>query len=1133
MERVFPAVLGCAALLAAVWLAAPHHAFEGLASYLPLHTALETVSIVIAALVFAAVWSAYARERPGHLVILACGSLAVACIDFAHALSYPGMPDFVTPAAAEKSIFFWMAGRLVSAATLVAVAIHPHTPLRDPAHRHLLLAASLAATVAICWIGVYRLDDLPDLFIEGHGLTPVKIAGEYVLIALFAAAAVLLYRDRRRAGGQSALLAGAAAISALSELSFTLYSTVTDVFTLLGHVYKVIAYLIIYRAVFVASVREPFERLAEREGALRESEDRYRSLVETMGEGVVMLDASGRCLACNAAAARIIELPVEQIVGRSSHELGVEMIREDGAPYGFEDTPPMRAMQAAEAQTGRILGLRRSDGRITWTSGGSRPLFRQGESRPYAAVTTFHDITERRKAEAARHEREAGLRHAQEMAALAHVVVRPDGSYERWSDNWPRLMGLDVASAPRSTRESLDLVHPEDRERFRSAAIDAARERSRTVLDYRFRCGDGALVHVHQTMEPLMTADAAAGPYWFVTMQDVTEQKQTEERIRRLTRVHAVLSGINAAIVRIRDRTELLQEACRIAVEGGGFIMAWAGVVDRAAGLVRPIGLYGDDVRGFLDVAPLAILETGPAGQGLAGRAVREALPVISNDVAADPQRLMKKECAERGVNSLAVLPLVVGTEVAGVLALYSAERSFFDEEELRLLKELAGDVAFALDHIEKEERVRYLAYYDSLTGLANRTLFLERLAQQLGAAAREHRRLAVVIINIERFKTINDTLGRPAGDALLREFGARMQRAARDPALVARVGADQFAALIVDVTGEDNLIYRLERGDAEVKRTPFALDGQQLRIATRAGVAVYPQDGTDAEALFRNAEAALKQAHTGELYVFYKKEMTARIAGKLALENQLRQALERREFVLHYQPKLELAARRIVGVEALIRWKSPDRGLVPPGEFIPLLEETGLILPVGAWAMAQAVAEHRHWQSRGLPPLRVAVNVSAIQLRSRDFVATVREALREGAAVPGIDLEITESLIMEDVAENIEKLKAVRALGVNIAIDDFGTGYSSLGYLAKLPVQSLKIDRSFTAAMASDPDATTLVSTIVSLGHALRLRVIAEGVESEDQAKTLRLLRCDEAQGYLYSRPLPAAELEALLLAR
>jgi diguanylate cyclase (GGDEF)-like protein/PAS domain S-box-containing protein len=672
-----------------------------------------------------------------------------------------------------------------------------------------------------------------------------------------------------------------------------------------------------------------------------------------------------------------------------------------------------------------------------------------------------------------------------------------------------------------------ELIHPEDRPRmlalWQNAAIGETFEAEYRIVkpggEVRWIQGRGSFA-----------GDAAGHVVRMdVISRDITERREHELRLTRLSRVRALLGGINSAIVRLHSRDELFREACSIAVEAGQFRMAWVGVVDCDAMQVRPVAWDGE-VRDFFDTAPLALTETKAGGLSLVGQAVREKRPVVSNDVQNDPHRMMKKECLERGINSLAVLPLTVGGAPVGVLALYAGELGFFDGEELELLVELAANISFGLEHIESVEKVRYLAYYDSLTGLANRTLFLERLEQYVSTASREQHQLALVIVNIERFKTINDTFGRQAGDELLKQVVGRLLGLAVDPSRVARVGADHFAVVVPDLKHGESLVRALEQGSRSIDGEPYSVTGTELRISTRSGVALFPSDGDDADTLFRNAEAALKKSSSGERYLFYTKQMTEQIAEKVALENKLRQALEKDEFVLYYQPKVDAVTRRVVSAEALIRWRSPELGLVPPLEFIPLLEETGLILQVGSWALKRASLDHRDWVERALKAPRIAVNVSPIQLRQRDFVDVLKQAIVGGVTPPGIDLEITESLAMEDIQANIEKLTSLRRLGVNIAIDDFGTGYSSLAYLAKLPVQSLKIDRSFIVAMVDDPDTMTLVSTIISLAHSLRLKVVAEGVDSEDQAKALRRLRCDEMQGYLFSRPLPLEELTALL---
>src|SRR3989442_282142 len=600
----------------------------------------------------------------------------------------------------------------------------------------------------------------------------------------------------------------------------------------------------------------------------------------------------------------------------------------------------------------------------------------------------------RRFAEERLKESEAGLHRAQVMAKIAHVITVSDGSFERWSDTLPQLTGVEPAQMPRSTREWRDLLHRDDRERFRATAIEAARAGTRKDVEYRLRRADGAWSRVRQVIEPLRSqADAEGGTRWFSTLQDVTEHRLAEEKILRLTRIYAVLSGINALIVRVRDQDELFREACRIAVDAGKFKLAWLGVVDREAMRVKPVAWHGGE-QDYFRLMPLALNESDPEQYGLAGRAIRERRAMVVEDMTKDPRVLLRKEALERGVHSLV---------------------------------------------------------------------------------------------------------------ELLKQFAAGLLRVVADPTRLARVSGDHFIVVLRGLKVEEEVARFYEQTLREYFAQPFRIGNHELRISAKAGIAIFPSDGADAEALFRNAEAALKKAKaSGERYLFYTQQMTERIAEKLALESKLRQALDREEFVLHYQPKFDSETNRIEGVEALIRWQSPELGLVPPMQFIPLLEETGLILEVGAWALGRAVVDHRTWTEQRLPAPRIAVNVSPIQLRQRDFVASVEEAMRLGAVPPGIDIEITESLVMEDIEANMKKLEAVRVLGVSIAIDDFGTGYSSLGYLAKLPVHSLKIDRSFIITMLKDPAIMTLVSTIISMAHSLRLKVVAEGVDAEEQAKAL-----------------------------
>ncbi len=613
--------------------------------------------------------------------------------------------------------------------------------------------------------------------------------------------------------------------------------------------------------------------------------------------------------------------------------------------------------------------------------------------------------------------------------------------------------------------------------------------------------------------------------------EDVTDHRNAQARLRRVNRVHAVLGAINGLVIRNRDRDELLAEACRIAVENGAFGMAWIGLVEPGASEGRVVASYGAQ-QDYLQQVRLTGSQGLPHSLRPECRALHQMFPAIVNDIELEPGLDMALTLHEAGHRSFGCFPLISEGRARGVLCLFARTAGQFDEEESGMLVELAGNISFALGNLETAARLDYLAYHDVLTGLANRAQFVGRLAQWMRSATMGDHKLALYLLDIERFKGINDTLGQAAGDALLRQVARWLTIEAGDEQLLARVGADEFAVVIPEMRNAEDVARHLDRAMAAFSEHPFLLSESVFRISARVGVAIYPEDGTTAESLFRHAESAVKKAKaSGEPYLFYNQKMTALVAGRLSLENRLRQALDREEFVLHYQPKLTLSSRAITGVEALIRWNDPTTGLVPPGDFIPVLEETGLIHDVGRWALRQAVADYLRWCSTGLAAVRIAVNVSPLQLRNRGFISEVRQAIGIDAhAARGLELEITESVIMQDAELSISSLEAVREMGVTVAIDDFGTGYSSLSYLSKLPVDTLKIDRVFVVDIVKS-EGLALVSTIVTLGHSLGLKVVAEGVETEQEAQRLSSLHCDEVQGYLFSRPLPAAMLESKFL--
>ena len=858
------------------------------------------------------------------------------------------------------------------------------------------------------------------------------------------------------------------------------------------------------------------------EKAAADAAEFNRLLIASSPVGIITYKAAGPAVSANEAVAEMIGGTREQLKAQNFRK--IESWKKSGL-LRLAD----QALAANRVVEHDVHLPSTTFGKEAWFT--SRLVPFRYKSEQYL-LALFSDITERIRGEQALRDKDQLLSETQRIAQVGGWQSDLLGGLT-WCEEMYRIYGVSPATYNPTVESFLNMIHPEDRSAMQAWIAAELEGRNPDDLEFRVVRPDGSIRTINGRREPVYDSNKRLTGLRG-TAQDVTERKEAERRIAYLNRVYAMLSGINSLIVHVSGRDELFREACRIAVEAGGFRMSLIGIVDRSTMEIVPVAWTGMDedlltaVKGFLS-------SKESASKTLMARAIREKKAVISNVVHGDPQILLSQRHAETGVRSLAVLPLIVADEAVGILALYAHEIEFFHDEELKLLTELVGDIAFGIDHIEQQERLHYLAYFDRLTGLANRRLFMDRVALHLRNAASGGHQLALFMIDLERFKNINDTLGWPAGDALLRQVAQWLTRNAGDASFVARVGADHFALVLPKVAPEGDLDLLLENTMAAFLNHTFQLNDVDYRIAAKVGVALFPDDGADADTLFKNAEAAVKKAKVGgDRYLFYAQRMTDTVAGSLGLENQLRQAVDKGEFVIHYQPKVHLVSGALTGAEALIRWNNPQTGLVQPGRFIRILEETGLIREVGRWVLRNALAEHLRWRSAGLPAVRVAVNVSALQLRSRGFIAEIEQIIAIAPdAAAGLELEITESLIMEDVKHSIATLQAIRAMGVRIAIDDFGTGFSSLSYLSKLPVDTLKIDRSFVVDMEKGEDGLTLVSVIINLAHALKLKVVAEGVETEEQLRQLRSLNCDEMQGYLYGKPVPGEIFERQYLSR
>ncbi|MET0961784.1 MAG: EAL domain-containing protein [Noviherbaspirillum sp.] len=549
------------------------------------------------------------------------------------------------------------------------------------------------------------------------------------------------------------------------------------------------------------------------------------------------------------------------------------------------------------------------------------------------------------------------------------------------------------------------------------------------------------------------------------------------------------------------------------------------------AGLAASVAIaIGASIAGLWLAFTLRGAQSGREQMKKAGAAVLIGLAIIAMHYTGmeaarfDPNSI----CMVKGGVDNGWLASVVGLASLSLLTI----TLLLSVVDARLAARTAGLVR-SLSHANKQ--LHHLALHDSLTRLPNRSLLEDRIMQAIAAGERSGARFALMFLDLDRFKTINDSLGHHYGDKLLQAVAQRLTQSVRAEDTVARIGGDEFVVLLGAI-GLPTVAANIAQKLLDALALPLTVDGQDQNVSVSIGISMYPDDGVQLRDLMSNADSAMyhaKKMGRGN-YQFFTPEMNAAAGARLALERDLRHALENGEFELHYQPKIDMASGEMHAMEALVRWRSPVRGLVPPSDFISVAEETGMIIPLGAWVLREACRQNRDWQLAGLPRLRVAVNLSAYQFRQARLPEFIASVLAEsGMDAACLELEVTESVVMHNPADAALTLEQLHAQGIHISVDDFGTGYSSLSYLKQFQLDTLKIDRSFVRDISSDADDAAIVKSVIALAHSLRLRVIAEGVETSEQLDFLRLLGCDQYQGYLSSKPLPAAEFEQMMRAK
>ena len=786
---------------------------------------------------------------------------------------------------------------------------------------------------------------------------------------------------------------------------------------------------------------------------------------------------------------RTPHIPFLFVSGTIGEELAIEALRLGAMDYVLKDN----LRRLAPAVERAIDSARQRSERA-----GIERALRESEERFRTIVESSRDWI---------WENDSELRISYSNGAIAHILGHP----------------------PEHVVGSLAYDHmlPEDRKQVgeRIPQLIAARS-GWDGWRLRWRHRDGGVRVLESTATPRFDANGELIGYRGVD-KDVTERLHQETRIRRLARIHAVLSALGNAIVRARTREQLLSQVCQVAVEEGDLEAACI-KVPAESGRLELVASHGNPA--VVD----ALLRT--AGQTLdaatathlppAVRALIEARNIVVHDIArSELPRQMQSELMALGIVALVALP--IGTPPWGVLTLHSMQDQQFDPEEVTLLERVTSEVDFALDFLAKGERLEYLAYHDPVTGLPNRSGFLQLLDARFGTEP-----VSVGVLHLTNFNRILDSRGRGFCEQLLHAVSQHLRKEVDPGAIMAHTGDDVF---LVAQRAAASIQEEVERMDALLRGFEHtALEIRDERIFARfvCGLAFGPEHGRDGETLERSATAAMGEAIKRNVRVeAFTDKLHAQAERRIEIERNLHQAFEQDEFELFYQPKFDTRDQRLVGAEALMRWRHPESGLISPAEFIPVLEDTGLIVQAGRWVMRKALETARSWRALGRHGLRIAVNVSARELRYLHFLDECRDLLEPYASDQLIDIEVTESLVMEDIEHSIHILQSLRELGCRIAIDDFGTGYSSLKYLASLPADVIKIDHTFTAQLAHSPESMSLITNIITLAHSLSLKVIAEGVEDEEQVKLFRLLRCDELQGYLLGRPMPEADFVERLL--
>ena len=847
----------------------------------------------------------------------------------------------------------------------------------------------------------------------------------------------------------------------------------------------------------------------------RKSSSLLRATLESTADGILVVDNLGKITTYNRQFAEMWRIPPAVLSSGNDAQALDFVLDQLKDPGRFREK-----VRDLYAHPGResFDAIEFKDGRVFERS--SRPQLVGGQT--IGRVWSFRDVTEHRRAEEMLRESEERFRLIAENVGDLVAMVDTDGRRIYNSPSYRTVLRSDeIQPGSDSFRE----IHPGDRDRIKAIFRETVRTGVGRRTEFRFLLNDGGIRYIESEGRVIRDATGSVSKVVLVS-RDISERKRAEQRERMehaVTRVLAESETLAEAIPKI------VQTICETLNWDCG--ARWSLDEQRnAICCVETWGIPNEAVAEF--TAEVRKVTLQPTHHGLVRQVWVSGAPKWIPDVSRDEGFQRAQLAAKAGLHGAFAFPILAGNVTLGVLEFFSREIRNSDPSLLQMVRVIGSQIGQFMARKQAEENLLYVATHDTLTGLPNRYMLNQRFAHALNNAQRYRKSMALLFLDLDRFKFINDTLGHPFGDRVLTEVAGRLRLCLREIDTIARFGGDEFVALIEDFAAPGDIVSVAQK-ILHAVRWPFLLDGETCHVTASIGIGLYPDDGADFASLLKSADiAAYRAKEQGKNnYLFYSEEMNDHLSARIAKETRLQGALEKNEFVLHYEPKIEINTGRITGMEALIRWQHPDLGLLPPLEFIGLAENSGLIVPIGAWVLRTGCAYNQTLQSRVPAPLTVSVNLSARQFEDKHLLREIERALNESALKPGnLELEITESMVMRDIQSSKKILDGIKSMGIRLAIDDFGTGYSSLVSIKRFPFDCIKIDRSFIKDIPQDPDDVAITQAIIAMAHSLRLKVIAEGVETREQLDFLTELGCHEFQGHYFRKPQPAEDFSKLL---